>query len=146
MIGGATAKEAGAAVGLLLNDGEAWGDWGCAFGIGGAEDGDDGEADGGGDVHGARIVAEEEVALGEESGKIGDGGFAREIDRGVVHFGGDGGRDGEFAGSAEEDYIGHGAGVRAEGVQGFGETIGGPAFGGTVGSSGADGYACGVGA
>jgi hypothetical protein len=144
MIGGATAEEAGAAVRLLLDDGEARGDGGGAFGIGGAEHGDYGEANGGGYVHGAGIVAEEKVALREERGEIGDGGFAGEIDGGTLEFGGDGGGDGEFTGGAEEDYVGVGA--REQGVQGFGEAIGRPAFCGAVGGAGADGDACGVGA
>ena len=116
MIGGAAAEEAGAAVGLLLHDGEAWRDRGGAFGIGGAEYGDDGEADGGGYVHGAGIVAEEEVALREERGEIGDGGFAGEVDGGTLQFGGDGSGDGKFTGSAEEDYVGIGFGMREQGV------------------------------
>ena len=113
MIGGAAAKEAGAAVGLLLNDGEARRDRGGAVGIGGTEDGDYRKADGGGDVHGAGIVAEEEMALGEKGGEVGDGGFSGEINGSALQFGGDGGGDGEFAGSAEEDYIGIGVGVGA---------------------------------
>ena len=116
MIGGAAAKEAGAAVGLLLNDGDARSDRGGAIGIGGAEDGDDREADGGGYVHRAGIVAEEEVSLGEQRGEIGDGGFAGEVDGDAPQFGGDGGGDGEFAGRAEEDYIGVGVGTREQGV------------------------------
>jgi len=142
MIGGAAAQEAGAAVGLLLNDGEARGDGGGAFGIGGAENGDYWETDGCGDVHGAGIVAEEEVALREERGEIGDGGFAGEVDGGALEFRGDGGGDGEFAGSAEEDYVG--VGVRKKNVQSFGEAVGRPAFGGAVGGPGADGDARGM--
>jgi len=126
MISGTTAKKARAAVGLLLDDGEARGDRSGAEGIGGAENGDDGKADGGGDVHGAGIVAEEEVALGEESGEIGDGSFAGEVDGRTLQFGGDGGGDGEFAGSAEENYVG--IGVREQGVYRFGEAIRGPAL------------------
>src|SRR5882762_4135793 len=108
MISGATAKKARAAVGHLLDDGEAGGDRSGAFGIGGAENGDDGKADGGGDVHSAGIVAEEEVALGEESREIGDASFAGEVDRRTLQFAGDGGGDGEFAGGAEENYVGIG--------------------------------------
>src|SRR5579863_1089447 len=92
MIGGAAAEEAGAAVGLLLDDGEARGDGGRTFGIGGAENGDDWETNGGGYVHGAGVVAEEEVALREERREIGDGGFAGEVDGGALEFGGDGDR------------------------------------------------------
>src|SRR5579859_2822925 len=130
MIGGAAAKEARAAVWLLLDDGEARGDRGGAFRIGGTEDGDDREADGGGDVHRAGIVAEEEVTLGEESGEISDGGFAGEIDGVALQFGSDGGRDGEFAGGTEEEDVG--IGMSEQRIESFGETVGGPAFGGAV--------------
>src|SRR5258707_13700129 len=113
MIGGAAAKEAGAAIGLLLDDGDARRDRGGAIGIGGTEDGDHREADGGGDVHGTGIVGEEEVGLGKEGGEIGDGGFGGEGDGGGLQFGGDRGGDGEFAGSAEENYVGVGVGKQS---------------------------------
>ena len=77
----------------MLDDGDARGDGRGAFGIGGAKDGDDGEADGGGNVHGSGIVAEEKMALGEEAGEFGDGGLAGEIDWSALKFGGDGGGD-----------------------------------------------------
>ena len=67
MVGGAAAQETGAAVGFLLNDGGAGSNGSGAEGIGGAKDGDDGQADGGGDVHRAGIISEEEMALREES-------------------------------------------------------------------------------
>src|SRR5216684_3378760 len=111
---GRRAEESRAAVRLLLDDGDARCYRGGAIGIGGTEDGDDREADGSGYVHGAGIVAEEEVALGEESGESGDGGFAGEVDRGALQLGGDGGGDGEFAGSAKEDDVSVGA--REQGV------------------------------
>src|SRR5260370_32507793 len=88
MIGGAAAKEAWAAIGLLLDDGDARGDRGGAIGIGGTEDGDHRGADGGGDVHGAGIVAEEEVALGKTGGGSGAGGFGGECVRCSLEFGG----------------------------------------------------------
>ena len=51
---------------------------------------------------------------------------------------------GGFAGSAEENDVGVVLGEK--GVQGFGEAVGGPAFGGAIGCTGADGDAEGVGA
>ena len=82
-----------------------------------------GKANGSGDVHGAGIVAEEKMALGEEGGQISDGGFAGEVDGLASHASDDGGGDGEFAGSAEEDDIGVAFGEETIGK--FGETIGG---------------------
>src|SRR5260370_28673714 len=110
MIGGTAAKEARAAIGLLLNDGDARRYRGGAFWIGGTEDGNNREADSRGYVHGAGIVAEEEVALGEERGGIGDRGFAGEGDGGAPQFCGDGGGNGEFTGVAEEYDVGVGLG------------------------------------
>jgi hypothetical protein len=114
MIGGAPAEEAGAAVRLLLNDGDARRNRGGAFWICGAKDSDDGKTDGGGDMHSAGIVAEEDVALGQECGEIGDGCFAGEVDGRRLQFGGDCDGDGEFARSAEKNDVG--VGVREKGV------------------------------
>ncbi len=76
MIGGAAAQETWAAVRLFLDDGAARGDRGGALRIGRAEYRDHRQADGGGNVHRAGIVADEEMALREKCGKIGDGGFS----------------------------------------------------------------------
>ncbi len=84
------------------------------------------------------------MALGKEAGELGDGGFAGEIDWKALEFRSDGGGDRGFAESAEENDVGVVLGE--EGVQRFGEAVGGPAFGGAVGGSGADGDADGVGA
>ena len=76
MIGGAAAQEAWTAVGLFLNDGAARGDRRGAVRIGGTKYGDHRQADGGGDVHRAGIVADEEMALREECREVGDGGLS----------------------------------------------------------------------
>ena len=144
MIGGATAEKAWRAVGLLLNDGGARRDGRSAFRVGGAKDGDDGKTDGSSYVHGAGIVAEEKMALREKAGQSGDSGFAREVDGRALEFGGDGAGDGYFGWRAEEDDVGVVLGE--ERVDGFGETIGRPTFGGAVGSAGADSDAESVGA
>ena len=78
MIGGAATEEARAAVRLFLNDGAARRDGGRAERIGGAENRDDGQADRRGHVHGAGIVADEEMALRQERWEIGDRGFPGE--------------------------------------------------------------------
>src|ERR1700722_2084156 len=65
MVGGAAAQETRAAVGFFLNDGAAWSDGGRAVGIRGTKNCHDWQADRGSHVHGARIVANEDVALRE---------------------------------------------------------------------------------
>ena len=139
MVGWATLEKTGAAIGFLLNDGKTSGDGRSAVGIGGAEDRDSGEANGSSDVHGAGIVTEEKMALGEESGEISNGGFAGEVDGLAGHACDDGAGDGKFARSAEEDDIGVAFGEETIGK--VGEAIRWPAFGGAVGSARANGEA-----
>ena len=109
----------------------------------GAEHSDNGESDSGGDVHRAGIVAEEDVALGEQGGKIGDGGFSGEVDGRTAKGCGNRRGDWGFGGSAEEDDVG--IGMRGDGIQCLGKTIGWPALGGTVGSASTDSDAAGGG-
>src|SRR5215472_2716442 len=90
MIDWTAAKEAWAAMGLLPHDGIVIGDGSGAVGFGGAEYSDDWQARGGGDVHGARVVADEQMATRKECREIADGGLADEADAGPVDAGGDG--------------------------------------------------------
>ena len=63
VIRGAAAQKTGAAIRLFLNDAATRGDRGGAEWIGWSEDSDDGKADSRGNVHCARVVADEKVAL-----------------------------------------------------------------------------------
>ena len=74
--------------------------------IGGTKHSDDGQAHGGSNMHRARIVADEEMALREQSRQIGNCGFSREVDERPAHFGRDGRRDGRLGGSSKEDDVG----------------------------------------
>src|SRR5580692_3446462 len=87
MIGGAAAQETWAAVGLFLHYGAAWSDWRSALRICRTENCHDGQADRGSHVHGARIVADKEMALGEQGGKIGNGRFSSEVNGRAAHAG-----------------------------------------------------------
>ncbi len=82
-------------VGLAVGSGAA--------GFGGAEEADDGFAEGSCDVHGAGVVGDEEVAAAEGFDHAGQGGAAGEID--CVRAGGleDGLGEGLVMGSAEDD-------------------------------------------
>src|SRR6266404_5674282 len=94
MIGWAAPEKARTAVRFFLDDRAARRDRSCAKRIRGPEYGDDGKSDRGGDVHRTGIVADEEMALRQQGGKIGDCGFPGEIDGWLPHPGGDGLRDG----------------------------------------------------
>src|SRR5260221_11656606 len=71
MIGGAAAKEAWAAIGLLLDDGDARSDRGGGIWVGRTGDGDHREGGGGGGGHGTGIGGGEEVGIGKGGGEIG---------------------------------------------------------------------------
>ncbi len=85
MVDGAFAEEAWTARRRLADDGLAFGDGRGAVGIGGAKDGHDGESSGGGDVHGAGVVADENVASGEVGGEVLRRRLADEIDGAGLH-------------------------------------------------------------
>src|SRR5713101_8390868 len=80
MIRWAAPEKARATVRFLLDDRAARRDRSRAQRSRGSENGDDGKSDRGGNVHRAGIVADEEMALRQEGGKIGDRGFSGEID------------------------------------------------------------------
>lgn len=63
MVGGTMAEETGTAVGLLLDESGERRYRRCAIGVSGAEYGDDGQADGGGNVHGPGIISEKQMTL-----------------------------------------------------------------------------------
>ena len=89
MIGWAAPEKTWAAVRFFLDDGTARRNWSCAKRIRGPENGDYWKSDRSSNVHRAGIVADEQVALRQQGGKIGDRGFPGEIDRSLPHFGGD---------------------------------------------------------
>jgi hypothetical protein len=70
MIGRAAPEKTRAAVGFFLGDRASRRNWSCAKRIRGSEDGNNRKSDRSSDVHRARIVADEEVALRKEGGKI----------------------------------------------------------------------------
>src|SRR5229473_1550457 len=80
MIRWAAPEKARAAVRFFLDDRAARRDRSCGQRIRGPEYGDDGKSDRGSDVHRAGIVADEEMALRQQGGKIGDRSFSGEID------------------------------------------------------------------
>src|SRR5947209_5209741 len=80
VIDGALPEQAGGALGMFADDaGERAGGTGRGV-VGGPENGDGGHADGGGDVHRARVVGEEEAADGGEGDEFAKGGLAGEVD------------------------------------------------------------------
>jgi len=97
-----------------------------------ADEGDDRRADGGGDVHGAAVVAEEKIELSREGGELADG--ERAVDEHEVGLGGgaDGGEERLLGGAADEENpdIEFVLKTIAEG----GEILGGPDAGGAAGA------------
>ena len=76
---GALAFEAGAARDVVTEDAMAAAGGAGEARLGAAEEGDDGHAEGGGEVHGASVVGEEELAGSEFGDEFGEAGFANEV-------------------------------------------------------------------
>jgi hypothetical protein len=89
MIRRAAPEKARGTVRFFLDDRAARRNWSCAKRIRGSEDSNNRKSDRSSDVHRAGIVADEEVALRQQGGKIGDRGFPGEINGWLPHFGGD---------------------------------------------------------
>src|SRR6266850_788283 len=139
MIRWAAPEKARTAVRFFLDDGAARRDRSCAKRIRGSENGDDRKADRGGDVHRAGIVADEEMALRKQGGKIGDRSFSSEVDGRLPHPGGDRIRDGCLGSRSEQDHVGIVLCLKT--TCEFGESRRWPAFRGAVRGSRADGHA-----
>ena len=134
---GAGFEEAGVAGDFVLGDGDGGAEGTCPSGLGGAEDGDGGFPEEGGEVHGAAVVAENEAGVGEPVGEFKGGGFSRKIGNGGAEGLSDGLAGGAVVGPAEEngsERVGF-----LEGANDRGEGGGIPAFGGSVGGAGEDG-------
>ena len=81
-------------------------DWARAHGVGRTEEGEEGHAEGVGEVHAAGVVGDEEAAGAEARGVVGEGGAAREVfDAGGGKTGGDGAGERSVVGGAEEDEV-----------------------------------------
>ena len=103
-----------------MHDGAARRDRGRALRIGRTKHGDNGQSDCGSNVHRAGIVADEEMALRKQSGKVGDGRFSGKIDGRATHLGGDDVRNGHLCRGSEENDVG--VGLRLEPVGKFRKT------------------------
>ena len=76
VIEGAGFEEAGATGDFMLGDGNGGAEGTCPSGFGGAEDGDGGFSEEGGEVHGSTVVAEDKLSVGEPVGEFESGGFS----------------------------------------------------------------------
>ena len=76
VVEGAGFEEAGAAGDFMLGDGNGGAEGTCPSGFGGAEDGDGGFSEEGGEVHGSAVVAEDELSVGEPVGEFEGSGFS----------------------------------------------------------------------
>ena len=106
-------------------------------GVGRSEDGDDGRADGGGDMHRAAVVGDDDGAMAIKLGELGEVGLTSEIERSgregrSVERGAENGNDCIDAlalgsGAGEHDAAGRQA------AQQFGKLVVSPKFGGPTG-------------
>ena len=76
VIEGAGFEEAGATGDFMLGDGNGRAEGTGPSGFGGAEDGDGGFSEEGGEVHGSAVVAKDELSVGEPVGEFESGGFS----------------------------------------------------------------------
>ena len=134
---GAGFEEAGVAGDFVLGDGDGGAEGTCPSGLGGAEDGDGGFAEEGGEVHGAAVVAEDEAGVGEPVGEFKGGGFSRKIGDGGAEGLSDGLAGGAVVRPAEENGSERVGFLEVADDGGKGGGI--PAFGGSVGGTGEDG-------
>lgn len=121
--GGGGVGQAGAGE-LSLQDGVAVADGAPDGGVLRAEEGDDGRADGGGDVHGAAVVAEKEIELREERGELAGGEALFDGDEVGAGVRADFGDKGGFAGAGDDEDLGVEFVLKA--VAHGGEAVGGP--------------------
>jgi hypothetical protein len=98
--------------------------------IGRTKDGDNRQAHRSGNVHCARIVADEKVAAREERGEIGDSGFAHQTNRRTFYSGGNRFGNLLLGYGPKENYIR--VGLEAETVHEISEAVRRPAFRGAV--------------
>jgi len=134
-VDGAFPEETGTALDVAADDGVTVPEWTGEGGLGRAEDGDDGHAEMGGEVHGAGVVGQEEMALQELVHEFLQSGFADEIPAFLAKASGDDLADRRIPGHAEER-PGEFA-IFGDGLSGFEETLGGVALGGAVFRAGA---------
>ena len=106
MVGRTTTEKTRAAVRLLLNDAAVRRNRSRAVWIGWAKNGNDREADSGGDMHSTGVVADEKMALRQQCRQIGNPSFPGEVNWRPAHFGSDCRRDGRLGSGPKEDYIG----------------------------------------
>ena len=135
-VDGTFAEEAGVAFDMVTKDGGVAAEGAGQFRRGGTEEDDLGDVEGGGEMHGAGVVGDEEPAGFEEDAEFHEGGLAGDFDDGV----GEADEIGDFVnqlgvtGAADEEDPATGGGVEAAGD--FGESFRRPAFGGAVFGSG----------
>src|SRR5258708_16318207 len=130
MINGAAPQETRTAIRPFLYHGAPRSDRSGAMRIRRTEDRDHRQADGGGNMHCAGIVADKQLATREERGEIGNRCLADQTNRRAFYSGGDRVGNLLFGGCSEENDLR--VSVKAEAVYEIGEAIRRPAFRGTI--------------
>lgn len=134
VIGGALTFQAGGALEIPADDAVLRHPRVCRGMVGGAENGDNGDIESCCDMHRARIIADHQAAAVYNSHHLPDGGPAYQVQRFSSHKRFDIPADFRFSGSTGQDNA-HAVFV-GKAVADFGEALGDPTFGGSVGGSG----------
>src|SRR5258706_7960957 len=130
VVGGATPQKTWTAIWLFLYHGAPRSDRGGTVRIRRTKDRDHWQADRGGNMHCAGIVAGKQLAPREERGEIGNRSLAHQTNRGAFYSGGDRVGNLVFAGSSEKNDVR--VRVEAEAVDEIGEALWRPALRGAV--------------
>src|SRR5258708_33767875 len=144
MINGAAPQETRTAIRPFLHDGAPRSDRSGAVRIRRTEDRDHWQADGGGDMHCAGIVADKQLATREERGEIGNRRLAHQTNRWAFYSSSDHVGNFLFGGCSEENDVR--VCLKAEPVYEIGEAIRRPALRGAVRGPGTYGNSCRIGA
>jgi hypothetical protein len=127
VVDGALAEEAGAAINFFPDDTMAATEWGGEIGVRGAENGDGGHAEGGGEVHRTGIVRRDKVTATELIDEPSDRRLAGSVEARFIEEGGEFFTNASLGGTAvdgdADDEVGaplaeqtHGPGITLDGV------------------------------
>src|SRR5919108_2421492 len=105
MVARTMAEKTGAAIRFLLNNRVARSHGSCAVRISRPKHGNYGQAYTSRHVHRSRIIADEEMALRKQGGKVGNRSFLCEVDGRSTQFGRDGSRDSRFGCRSEKNNL-----------------------------------------
>jgi len=105
MVYGAAPQKAWGAMHAMLHDESLRSHWRRTLRVRGPKDGHYGQPRGRGHVHGAGIIADEQMARGETRGQFSDARLSRQVDGAMAHGGDNGLNQLVLRGNAEKYHI-----------------------------------------